>query len=302
MKQKNDENNLQEVAMHVSAISIIVNVSLSLGKFIAGLLGNSAAMVSDAIHSASDVFSTFIVIIGVRISGKKSDEEHQYGHERFESVASILLAVILALTGVGIGKGGIDKIAGGNYENLAIPSILPLVAALISITVKEWMYQYTRKNAKKVNSSALMADAWHHRSDALSSIGAFVGILGARMGYPIMDPIASIVIAAFIIKAAYDIFKDSIDKLIDKACDEQTTQHIRSTILAQEGVLGIDDIKTRLFGSKIYVDVEIAADKNMTLLEAHEIAESVHDSIESEFEMVKHCMVHVNPYEKTLAE
>ena len=140
-----------------------------------------------------------------------------------------------------------------------------------------------------------MADAWHHRSDALSSIGAFVGILGARMGYPILDPLASVVICLFIGKAASDIFRDAIDKMVDKSCDPETLGKMRSIILEQPGVQNIDLLQTRLFGPKIYVDIEIAADGNLTLREGHEIAQRVHDAMEKEFPLVKHCMVHVNP-------
>ncbi len=285
----------KQIAMKVSAISIVVNLSLSLIKLVAGIVANSGAMISDAVHSASDVFSTFIVIIGVNISSKKSDKEHPYGHERFESVAAIILAVILFVTGVAIGVGGVGKIVAGNYGELKVPGLLALMAAIVSIAVKEWMYWFTRAAAKKTNSGALMADAWHHRSDALSSVGAFIGILGARMGFPILDPVASVVICIFIGKASFDIFKDAIDKMIDKSCDEETVKRMEHIICSQEGVLQIDKIRTRLFGTKIYVDIEIAADRELTLDKAHEIAERVHDAIEKEFVEVKHCMVHVNP-------
>lgn len=292
MKKEKMEKN---IAMRVSMVSIAVNIILSLAKLIAGLLGHSGAMISDAVHSASDVFSTFIVIIGVHISNKKSDDEHQYGHERLECVASIVLAVILAGTGIGIGLQGIEKIMEGTSGKLQVPGVMALVAAIISIVVKEWMYWYTRAAAKSIHSGALMADAWHHRSDALSSIGAFIGILGARLGFPILDPAASVIICIFIGKAAYDIFKDSIDKMVDKSCDKETVERMREIIKKQEGVVRIDEIKTRLFGAKMYVDIEIAADGTKTLNETHQIAERVHDAIEAEFPMVKHCMVHVNP-------
>lgn len=290
-----EKSSEQKIAMKVSVTSIIINVVLSTLKFVAGIVAGSGAMISDAVHSASDVFSTFIVIIGFRISGKASDREHQYGHERLECIASIILAIILFATGVGIGISGIEKIMGGNGEDLVIPGTLALVAAVISIAVKEWMYWFTRAAAKKINSGSLMADAWHHRSDALSSVGSFIGILGARLGFPILDPIASVVICIFIGKAAYDIFKDSIEKLIDKACDEETLKEMEELIKNQEGVIKIDLIKTRLFGSKIYVDIEIGVDENKSLQEAHGIAHLVHDAIENMFPEVKHCMVHVNP-------
>lgn len=298
MKQKSPKS-FQQIAMNVSTISIVVNVFLSVFKLVAGILAHSGAMISDAVHSASDVFSTIIVMIGVSVSEKKSDDEHPYGHERLECVAAIILAVVLAITGLGIGVAGLKKVADGNYGALQIPGMLALTAAVVSIITKEWMYWFTRAAAKKINSGALMADAWHHRSDALSSIGAFVGILGARMGFPILDPIASIVICIFIEKAALDIFKDSMDKMVDKSCPDDLVQKMREAILKQAGVEEIDEIKTRLFGSKIYVDVEIAMDGQKSLNEAHGVAEQVHQVIEREFPDVKHCMVHVNPLKKT---
>lgn len=285
----------EQIAMEVSVVSIAVNVLLSIFKLVAGIVAGSGAMISDSIHSASDVFSTFIVIIGVRISGKESDSDHPYGHDRFECVASIILAVLLGLTGLGIGMAGVEKLAGGNYSALNIPGRLALAAAVISIVVKEAMYWYTRNAAKKINSGALMADAWHHRSDALSSIGSFVGILGARMGYPVFDPLASVVICLFIIKAALDIFRDAVGKMTDKSCDEETIRQMEAAIVEVQGVMGVDLLKTRTFGSRIYVDIEISADGNKKLWEAHAIAENVHDTIEKEFPLVKHCMVHVNP-------
>ncbi len=263
---------------------------------LAGILGNSTAMISDAVHSASDVFSTIIVIIGVKISGKESDENHPYGHERLECVAAILLAVILAGTGIGIGYGGVMVIWRGEASEIAIPTLLPLVAAIFSIVIKEVMYWYTIFAAKQIRSGALKADAWHHRSDALSSIGSFVGILGAKLGFPVLDPLTSIIICGFILKAAFDIFRDAVGKLTDEACDSQLTAQMRQVIMAMEGVHAIDDMKTRMFGNKVYVDIEIGCDGSITLFEAHEIAENVHDRIENQFPDVKHCMVHVNPH------
>ena len=279
------------LAYKVSAVSIAVNLVLSLLKLAAGIVASSGAMISDAVHSASDVFSTIIVIAGIAMSRKKSDADHQYGHERMECMASLLLAAVLAFTGGGIGIKGIQKIAGGNYENLAVPGALALAAAAVSILVKEWMYWYTRAAAKKINSGALLADAWHHRSDALSSVGAFIGILGARMGYPVLDAAASVVICLFI-----EICRDAMDKMVDKSCPDELVDRMREVVRKEEGVINIDDMKTRLFGDKIYVDVEFSADGRKSLEESHDIAERVHAAIEREFPAVKHCMVHVNPY------
>lgn len=285
----------KKTAMRVSAVTIVWNVILSIFKLIAGIVGHSGAMISDAVHSASDVFSTIIVILGINIASKQSDDDHQYGHDRLECVAAILLAVVLFATGIGIGIGGINKIIEGTAGKDEIPGMIALIAAVASIVVKEAMFWYTRSAAKKINSGALMADAWHHRSDALSSVGALIGIGGARLGFPILDPIASVIICVFIVKAAYDIFKDAIDKMVDKSCDEETEEKMRRLIEEQQGVLKVDVLRTRLFGAKMYVDIEIAADGDITLREGHEIAQVVHDKVEEEFPLVKHCMVHVNP-------
>lgn len=289
------KNTGKSLATKVSVNTIIGNVVLTVFKLAAGIISHSAAMISDAIHSASDVFSTVVVIIGVQMADKKSDADHQYGHERLECVAAVILAVMLGITGGAIGVSSIGKISQSLTSEIVIPGKIALIAAVLSIAVKEAMFWYTRSAAKKINSGALMADAWHHRSDALSSIGSFLGILGARLGYPVLDPIAGVVICLFIIKVAVDIFRDSINKMTDKACDEQTSSEIRRLITEETGVLGIDDLKTRQFGDKIYIDVEILADGNISLTEAHEIAENVHLKIENNFNKVKHCMVHVNP-------
>ena len=289
------EDEFQRVANKVSFVTIIGNILLSVMKLIVGFIAHSNAMISDAIHSASDVFSTFVVIIGIKLASKKADKEHPYGHERLECVAAIVLSMVLFITGLGIGATALKNITSGDYNNIAVPGILALIAAIISIISKEAMYWYTRYNAKKIDSSVLMADAWHHRSDAFSSIGALIGIAGARLGFPIMDSIASLIIFVFIIKAAYDIFKDAIDKMVDHACDDDTVNQIRECVMKHEDVLGIDMLQTRIFGNKIYVDLEIATDGSYTLSKAHTIAESVHDDIEKSFPKVKHIMVHVNP-------
>jgi cation diffusion facilitator family transporter len=286
--------NMEKIAMKVSIISIIANVVLAAFKLVAGVFAHSGAMISDAIHSASDVFSTFVVMIGIKIASKEPDEEHPYGHERMECVAAIILATILCITGLGIGKNALEFIT-GNSSEVSVPGMLALIAASVSIIVKEAMFWYTRHYAKKIDSGALMADAWHHRSDALSSIGAFIGIIFARMGYVMMDSIACLVICVFIVKAAYDIFKDAIDKMVDKSCSSEVEAEIRTIVMSVDGVKGIDSLSTRLFGNKMYVDIEIRADGEKTLNETHEIAEAVHDSIEAQFEKVKHIMVHVNP-------
>ncbi len=296
--EQQPKNKTEWVVMRVSRISILLNMFLSVLKLVTGIAAASSAMVSDAVHSASDVFSTFIVMVGVKISCKGADKEHPYGHERMECVAAIILSMLLFLTGAGIGAEGIENITAGSYEKLAVPGSAALGAALLSIAVKEWMFWRTRFYAKKVNSNALMADAWHHRSDALSSVGSFIGILGARLGFPVMDPAASVVISLFIVKASFDIFKDAVDKMVDKACDDSMVEQLQQAVLSQQGVIRIDELFTREFGNRVYVDVEIVADGTKTLRETHAIAEAVHNQIEQEFPNVKHIMVHVNPDEE----
>ncbi len=285
-----------QIAMGVSVSAIIINVILSAFKLFAGIFAHSNAMVSDGVESISDIFSTLIVMVGVKMSGKASDEKHPYGHERMECVAAVLLAVIIFATGIGIGYSGVLQIINGINGDLAMPGLLALIAAISTIVIKEGLFWYMRGAAKKINSSALMANAWHNRSDAISSVGSFAGILGARLGLPILDPIASLIICLMILKAAYGIFRDAMRKMMDEACDAATEADIRRVVSSQNGVLGIDSLRTRQFGSRIYVDVEICADGTVPLTLSHRIAEAVHDAIEAAFPTVKHCMVHVNPH------
>ena len=292
-----DSKQHEKIAVNVSTVTIVINLALAGFKFLAGFLAHSGAMVSDAVHSASDVLATFIVILGVKLAGRDADRDHPYGHERLECVAALILGVILAATGLGIGMSGIRKITGG--EALLIPGTLALIAAVVSIVVKEAMFWYTWLAAKKIDSSALKAEAWHHRSDALSSVGSFAGILGARLGFPALDPVASVVICLFILKAAWDIMADALGKMTDHACPPAMVQEMAESILAQPGVLGLDTLNTRLFGDRVYVDVEIQADGELPLKKTHATAQAVHDALEAQFPQVKHCMVHVNPAEKT---
>lgn len=281
------------IVKKVSKVGIFGNVLLSAFKLIAGLFGNSGAMVSDAVHSLSDVFATFIAYLGVRMSMQPEDEEHPYGHERLESAASLILGVILAVTGLSIASTGVHKLMAG--EEIPVPTILPIIAAVVSIVTKEAMFWYTMYYAKKLDSSAFKADAWHHRSDAISSVGSFIGIGLARFGFPIMDPIASLFICIFILKVAYDISKDAFVKMLDTSCGKEFEDNLREFIEKQPGVQQVDLLHTRQFGNKIYIDLEIAAKRDSTLVEAHDIAESVHNSVEQQYPNVKHVMVHVNP-------
>ncbi len=291
-----DDRQKEKLCLRVSAVSIVGNVLLAIAKLAAGILAHSAAMVSDAVHSASDIISTVVVILGVRLSARQEDAEHPYGHERMESAAAVALAGLLMATGLYIGFGGVRTILSGLSGSFVVPGYLALAAAVLSIAVKELMYHYTRAAAKKADSASLMADAWHHRSDALSSVGSLIGIGGALLGFPIMDPIACVVISLVIVKVAFSIARQAFDQMLDRACEPALQKEMHNVVLAQQGVIRLDSLTTRKFGSKIYVDVCIAADGALSVKEGHDIAQAVHEQIERHFPSVKHCMVHVNPY------
>ena len=286
----------KKIVDRLSRVGIFGNILLAAFKLFAGIFGKSGAMVSDAVHSLSDVFATLIAWIGVRLSRRAEDAEHPYGHERLECVASLLLGLILAGTGIGIGWSGIHKLS-GEGGSIEIPTLLPLIAAVISIVVKEGMYQYTMHYAKALDSAAFKADAWHHRSDAISSVGSFIGIGLAKLGLPFMDPVASIIICLLILKVAFDISRDAVYKMLDTSCDNAFEQRLRTFIGSQDGVGRIDLLRTRQFGNRIYVDLEIAVKPDISLRDAHGIAELVHSAVEQEFPNVKHVMIHVNPEE-----
>lgn len=276
----------------ISITTIIVNLFLFIFKLFVGILGHSSAMIADSIHSLSDIITTIAVIIGLKVSSKEADEEHPYGHERFEAVTSKILAVLLCGTGVFIGYSALESIINGDY---GIPGSIAIYGALASIIIKEWMYRYTIKGAKKINSSSLEADAWHHRSDALSSVGSFIGILGAKLKFPVLDPIASIVICIIILKVSFDIYIKAINALIDRAADKEVVNSIKQSVTSIDEITEINSLKTRLHGSSIYVDIEVGISSEVSFKEAHYIGEMVHKSVEGVDNRIIHCNVRINP-------
>ena len=290
-----DQEKNHKLAMHTSRANIFMNAFLSLSKLAVGFFAHSHAMINDGINNASDVIGSVIVIVGVSAAAKDSDKHHQYGHERLECVASILVSGIVMALGVGLFFDGLGKIFRGSYKNLPMPGMIAVVAAIGSIIIKEIMFLYTRRAAKKTGSSALMASAWDSQSDVLATTGGLIGIVGSRMGLPVADSIAAIVIAMFIFKVGLDIFKDGVHKMVDHACPDDVVRKIRKVAEEQTGVLSVDVLQTRMFGSRAFVDVEISAEGSQSLIQAHAIAERVHHAIEMNFPQVKHCMVHVNP-------
>lgn len=277
----------------VSVVTMIANIILSIFKLIAGIFGKSSAMTADAVHSVSDVFTTIVVIIGLKISSKGEDMEHPYGHERLESVCAKIISTVLILVGFTIGyKSAINLYTG----NVTIPGSIALWAAVVSIIVKEGMYWYTIVTARKIRSIAMEGDAWHHRSDAFSSVGTFLGILGARFGYTFLDPVAGIIVSILIIKVGVDLYIRAVKELIDSSTDKETLDQISNCALSVDGVRAIKNLKTRMFGNRIYVDIEVFVDEELSVREGHDIAELVHSSVENEINGVKHCMVHIEPF------
>ena len=277
--------------MRVAVASVCVNAALFAFKLIAGILSGSVAMISDAAHTVSDLATTLIVIAGYRLSRKKSDRSHPYGHERFECVAAIMLSVVLAVTGGLIGWNAIGSITSGSYRGGVQMGGLALSAAVVSIVLKEVMFHIVNRTAKRINSSSLRADAWHSRSDGISSIGSFAGILGAMLGAPILDPIMGIFVCLMILFAAVTIFRESVKKMTDEAADEETESKILKLATEADGVLGVKKLQTRKFGDRLYVELELEVDGTLSVAQAHSISEAVHNSIEAAFLIVKHCIV-----------
>lgn len=283
----------------VAIISIVTNSLLSVLKLITGVFAYSQAMISDGVDSMADVLLTMIVILGVNIAKKSKDDNHQYGHEKIESFAAVLLSAILLATAVGIGAKGISSIRsilGG--EITKSPKTIALFAAIISIGAKEILFRYAKNAAKKTKSTALMADAWNFRSDAIASIGSFIGIGGAMLGIKILDPIASILIALLIVRISVRIGITGMNEMTDHAADKDVQKKIYDTIATVRGVWFVDELKTRLHGSRLFVDVDIAVNGQISVKEAHSIADNVSEAVYSCDLDVKECMVHVNPYDE----
>lgn len=281
-----------KIGTRASLITISINIVLCIFKMLAAFIGKSSAMLADSIHSLADILTTVVVIIGLKVSSKAADDKHPYGHEKFEPIFAKVMSLILSFTGISIGYKALHDLITGNLHS---PGKIALVAAAVSIIVKEGMYWYTIIIARKIKSIAMETDAWHHRSDALSSIGTFLGILGARMGIRILDPIAGLLVSFLIIKIGIEYYFKAIKELVDHSATQEIIDEIRNITYKTQGVCNITNLKTRIFGNKIYADIEISVDGDLTVNEGHEIAQNVHNSIEKNISDIKHCLVKVNP-------
>lgn len=283
----------------VTIVGTIVNAVLVAIKFVAGIIGRSSALVADAVHSLTDFISDIIVLVFVKISGKPRDAEHGYGHGKFETLATLIIGVLLAAAGIGLLLNGAKQVWDSLRGNiLPEPTWIALAVALISIVSKEILYRYTVKEGKRLNSDAVIANAWHHRSDAISSIGTMVGIGGAMFfgeKWRILDPLAAVVVSFFIIKAGYDIIKPAINELLEASLPKDQTEEIVKTIQSIKGVEGLHNLRTRKIGNAIAIDVHVKMDGNLKLVEAHEIASRIEQAIRDRFGEGSMIYVHMEP-------
>ena len=280
-------------ANKVTIQSIIWNVVLTFIKIFSGIVGKSNAMVADGLHSASDIISSVGVLIGNKVAKAPNDKEHNYGHEKAETLVSFLLSILLIVVSLKIGFNALKSLF--DLDRVQVPTLLPLIVSIISIAIKEYQYRITIKVANKINSPSLKADAWHHRSDALSSIAAFIGIGGALLGFKALDPIASIAVALFVAKVGFDILKDSANELMDYSIDEDQEKQIVNIAENTDGVINLGEIRTRKHGATAYIDLTICVNKNLTVFEGHEIATKLEKRIIKEMQFVKGITVHVEP-------
>lgn len=283
-----------ELGTKITKNTIWINLALALIKLVAGIVAKSSAMVADAVHSGSDILTSIAVMVGLAMGSKPADEAHPYGHGRLEAVAAKIVATLLIITAVGLiySSGRILL-----RNEASAPGPLAIYAAILSIVVKEWMYRYTLRTAKQINSTAMIADAWHHRSDSFSSIGTLIGVVGARLAFPWLDPLSGIIVAILVFKVGVDVYLRSIQELIDSAPAPEIIAAIRHTTLTQAGVIAVNDLKARLQGPSIRVDLEICVDPATSLQESHALAHLVEEQVIANVKSVEAVMVHVNPFD-----
>lgn len=272
---------------------LIVNLLLSIAKLIFGFIGHSQALIADGLHSLSDLISDGLVLLATHHSNTDADEDHPYGHARYETFATITLAVLLCAVGIGIGIDAINRLI--DYQSIAIPASITLWVAGISILSKEMLYQYTMVIARQMKSRLLEANAWHHRSDAISSIVVFIGIVGAMWGYPMLDSIAAIIVAFMICKIGWELGHQSFQELVDTGLEPDTLSAIENTILEIDGVTQLHMLRSRRMGHNALVDVHILVPPRLSVSEGHQISEAVEIALVNEFDEINDVTVHIDP-------
>jgi cation diffusion facilitator family transporter len=275
-------------------IGLVSNVALAIFKLLAGIFGFSYAMIADAIHSLSDCLATGTVYVGLRIGEKPPDESHPYGHGNAETIAAFLVALIILATGVFVGISAIHLIADKQFET---PATIALAAAVISIVTKEGMFRYTLNVGKRNNSPALIANAWDHRSDAYSSVAALAGIVGARLGFQYLDPIAGLMVSALIVKMSFTLLRSNVGILMDERPEPAVLDRVRALVLQVSGVQAIDNVRVHRRGSTLTIDIEVAVDGSISVEQGHWCASEVKNKLVNRVEHVQDAVVHVNPYQ-----
>lgn len=280
-------------AQRVTLVGALFNIVLAILKIIVGTLGHSAALVADGVHSLSDLASDVIVLLATKHGRQPADEEHPYGHARIETVATVVLGSMLALVAIGIGWDATNRML--HQDTLVAPGMLVILVATLSLISKEWLYQYTMRIAKKIHSRILEANAWHHRSDAISSFFVLLGVAGAMAGFPILDALAAFIVALMIGQISWGLVSSSIKELVDTAVDEETQKQIRSLITQTDGVLNLHMLRTRLMGADILVDAHLQVNPRLSVSEGHHIAENVGGRLISQLENVQDVTIHIDP-------
>ena len=292
-------NSRQREIYRVTIVGSVVNMLLLIFKFVAGIVGNSAAMVADAVHSLSDFVTDIVVILFVRLSGRPADEDHGYGHGKFETLATLFVSLVLFGVAVMLFVGGVkDIVAVARGRQLAEPTMVALIAAVISIIAKELLYHYTVKCGEKLNSQVVVANAWHHRSDAFSSIGVLAGVGGAMFlggSWAVLDPIAATIVSLFIVKVAYSLLMPSLEELLERSLPKDVEQRIEQIILSVDGVSSPHHLRTRRIGSAYAIEVHIRMDGNLTLTQAHAATTAVERLLKQEFGDSTHVGIHTEP-------
>lgn len=286
----------------VTLIGSVVNMALLVFKFVAGIVGNSAAMIADAVHSLSDFVTDIIVLLFVRVSSKPKDKEHEYGHGKYETLATLVIGVVLLIVGVGIAYNAVENIiAIFRGEDIKSPGLVALIAAIVSIVLKEWLYRYTVSEGRKLNSQAVIANAWHHRSDAFSSIGTAIGVGGSFLlgdKWVVLDPIAAVVVSVFIVKASFSLIVPSINELVEEALPPEIEKEILDIAASVPEVIEPHDLHTRRIGNQYAIEMHVLIDGSMSLHEAHDIASQIEERIKDKFGKDTHIIVHPEPYDQ----
>ncbi|MBL7091931.1 MAG: cation transporter [Candidatus Omnitrophica bacterium] len=274
-------------------IGLFTNIALTIFKFFAGIMGLSRAMVADAMHSFSDILTTGIAYIGICVGERPADEDHPYGHGNAETIAASLVSLIIFIIGIWVGILAMLAVIRGEFRT---PLNIALLAAVVSIVVKEALFRYTIKVGRISNSPAVVADAWHHRSDAYSSVAALIGIGGARISFLYLDPIAGLVVSGFIVRIALKLIRSNIGIIMDERPHSAFINNIKAIARETEGVRKVDSIKVHRRGSQFTIDLEVEVDSSKTVDEGHRIASSVRTKLLKRMRNIRDVMIHVNPF------